>query len=486
VINKHKSDKRGEFLFFTILFSVVFFLFKRAFSINFILDDFIFLKLGKLQSFTDFLHIFSPYKTFFYRPIPTEIFYFFINKMNNNLFVSHLIVFSVYCIGLFFLYRCLNIVTKKRDLSMFITALYAIHFTHVFQLYELATFIEVCLFTFGVLTVYFFLQKNLLLSLVFFICALLSKETALLIPLFMVALDMFNIWKLPTKKITFVIPYIVLSGIAFMLYRPSVTYLQNTEPLYAIRLSPKLIGNNLMWYGLWSLGFPNFLPDYLTSIFAKPLPKFWGLFNNVDFSIYFYSLISYYVLFAITIIKLLIKESKELKKNFYLALFLMGSFILFIGATLPTIHKWMVRLTVPLIFIVILQGIVIYVAFSKKGALRLLSYILVLLYITIQIAGVPIHEKSSVYLLQSAISSKMKSYCEANKAKLKLKSTIYFIDTVDNGLWGGSQMLRNTLHESDFIDAFCPKEIGRAYFNYKDKIVPKNSYIIDSAEIIVK
>jgi len=168
IIKKICKENEWIYFLFIFIFISIFILFHKAFEINFILDDFIFLKLGKLQSINDFFHVFSPFKTFFYRPIPTEIFYYFINRTGNNIFISHLLVFFGYCVGVFFLYKCIEIITKGRNLSLFITFLYAIHFSHVFQLYELATFIEVSLFLFCTMATYHFLTKKYIPSLVFF------------------------------------------------------------------------------------------------------------------------------------------------------------------------------------------------------------------------------------------------------------------------------------------------------------------------------
>lgn len=471
-------------LFVLIIISVLF-LFNNAFSIYFFLDDYFFLNIGKASSIIDIVSFFNPIKTYFYRPIPTEVFYLFINSIHKNIFFAHLFVFVCYFIGLFMLYKSLEILSKNKTLSFIIIFLYSIHFIHVFQLYQLATFIEISLFTSLSISFYCYINKKYIPSLVFFILALLSKETALFYPIILLGLHFFNIWRLKKNTFKIFIIYLLLSFFFYLLYQPSLSYLLRTEPFYQLHLNIKLIANNLLWYTLWSLGFPNFLPDYLTSIFSKPLPQFWNLLDTPEYKMYLYCLITYWSLFIPLTITLSLHYKHLWKKYITLFIFCSFSFFILIATTLPTIHRWMVRLTLPLLFVSIIQAVVIYFAYKKKGVMQFLSLLLVVLYISIQIFAIPIHENSSTYLFHSKIAKNMHKYINQNKKAFTKADTIYFVTTKKSG-WGGSQQLRNTLHEDDFIHIYFPNSKKRILFDYKDTIIPKNSYVIDSEDILGK
>jgi len=239
-----------------------------------------------------------------------------------------------------------------------------------------------------------------------------------------------------------------------------------------------------MWYAFWSLGFPNFLPNYLTSIFSKPLPEFWKLWKILDYRIFFYLLATYYVVFFITTI-FLIKKRLLTKKILSLYSFFLIAFLLFIGPTLPTVHRWMVRLTLPLIFIIIMQAIIIYGAYRKKGVCRYFSFLLIGLFILIQIFGIRIHEDTSVYLLESKISTNVFTYFKIHRNEIFNKDNIYFRDQKKNiGPWEGSRKLRDTLHGKDFIEALFPNGNKQVYFGYKDKKIPSGAYVINAQDIL--
>ena len=473
-------------LLFILGAAIVLFLYKNAFGVGFFLDDYFFLKIGRADSLLDIFLFFSPFKTYFYRPIPTELLYFFINMWDRNLFLSHTVVFIFYGIGIFYLYKVVDELSHNKVLAGLLSFLYAINFIHVFQLYQLATFIEICLFTFLIVSFFYYLKERYIISLLCFIGALMSKETAVLYPAIIFLFHFVGIVKFKLfdiKEYKKLIPYGIFSIIFYLIYRPSLNYLQATEPFYQLHLEPGLIANNLLWYGLWSLGAPNFLPVYLTSIFETPLPEFWNLLTAQQYKIYFYALILYYCLLGATAVVLAIRYRSFFKKYFSV-LFLSGAaFFILIAPTLPTIHRWMVRLTMPLLFVVLIQALIIYYAYVSKGFLRIVSIILFVLYLTIQVNAIPIHEQSSVFLLQSSISKKAELHFEENRSAIGNIPNLYFID-ITGKAWGGSRMLHNTLHDSTFLEIFFPGQGKKAYYQYRDTKIPKNSYVIDSGEIL--
>ncbi len=330
---KHRKDlKRSESIIFVLfcLFSIVG-LFKNAYSISFFLDDFFFLDIGHANNLWQFLNFFSPFKNYFYRPIPTETFYFIINYFGQDLIIAHTIVFVVYIIGVFYLLKITFFITQKRLFSYLLVFFYAINTVHIFQLYQLATFIEIALFTFLIVSFYYFITQKIFISLLFFIIALMSKETALLYPIFLFAYTYF------TEKVTN--NFIKLLGLMFfisiiflLIYHQSSQTAITTTDTYTIQLNPHLLLNNTVWYLLWSLGLPNFVPDYIKSIFFNPLPSFWNLMTDSTIRHYFYLLIAYFALFVPTYIVVLLRANNiQQKKILILTGFGLFFFLVFIS-----------------------------------------------------------------------------------------------------------------------------------------------------------
>ncbi len=203
--------------FFAELFILVIFLFRKAFTILYFQDDYVFLQVGRINSLPQFFNFFSLNKGYSYRPLAGETFYFFINLFGKNPFIGHLIVFTVYFVGLIYLYKIVKTLTTNNILSKIFIFLYAINFTHVFQLYWLISFQEVLLFTALAGSFYYLIKNNYIFSLLFFIIALLSKETALFFIPFIVLFKLFFSKKAKIINWKDITLYLLL-GVFFILF----------------------------------------------------------------------------------------------------------------------------------------------------------------------------------------------------------------------------------------------------------------------------
>ncbi|PJE63905.1 hypothetical protein COU89_00770, partial [Candidatus Roizmanbacteria bacterium CG10_big_fil_rev_8_21_14_0_10_45_7] len=65
--------KKNDYYFLSFLFLLIVMYFFNAFSINFINDDFYFLKISKVETLSDIAAFFSPLRTTFYRPLASEV-----------------------------------------------------------------------------------------------------------------------------------------------------------------------------------------------------------------------------------------------------------------------------------------------------------------------------------------------------------------------------------------------------------------------------
>lgn len=475
-------------LFFAVLFTAILVLFRKAFTIDFFLDDYFFLKVGKADSLTEFLMFFYPVKDYFYRPIPTELFYFIIHLSGNNLFIAHSIVFATYFTGLVFLFKVLSFFWKKSLVPYVAVVLYALHFTHVFQLYQLATFIEICLWASLTISLWFYLQKKHVLSLLFFVCALMSKETAVLFPLFLVALELIRNWKEVSLKkqkalklFTPVAWHVILAGVFTAIYTFGVSNV-TTIDIYKIQPYPRLVVNNLMWYTMWAMGFPNFLSDYMVSIFALPLPDFWNYLKVPQFRMYFYGLLVYYTVLLGGIFALLLTEVKERRKIIVLFLFCLFMFILFVSPTLPIIHRWMVRLTVPLVFVTLFQAYILVQLWKRDSFMRVTGIFLFGLFLMWNAFAIKTHETSSLYLLESGVTQNVQQYIRSHERAISEAQVVYFSDQKAND-WGGSKKLKVTLHDTSFADHMLPGQKKKIMYAVDGKPIPKNAFVIESADM---
>lgn len=471
-------------MYFIFLFALTAFIFKKAFSTYFFNDDFFFFKISRINDFQQFINFFSPIRQVSYKPLSQEIFYFLVHLFNENVFLAHLLVFLVYFIGLYYLYKVIFTLTKNKLLAYLTTFFYAINFTHVFQLYYLATFQDVAIFTFLCLTFYYFLKENKLLSLVFFVLALLSKETAVLFVPFLILFKLVKGRKINWKSL---IPYAILGIIFVLIYQYSLRYVTSLDN-YKITFSPRLIINNSVWYLFWSFGVPNFTSLYFTSILKPPIPEFWKmLINFPEIKTYFFLFISYNLLFTTSLIYYFINHKNRFKQFAYLIIFLLVCFFIFLGPILFFEHRWMIRLATPLIFTTLIQAFLTSHLIKEGKLFKLLGFILIILYFILQILGTKIHESSSTFLLESRFTKNAKVYFERNRKEILKRKTIYFLDKtkITPMPWGGSEKLKVTLSDQNFIDHYFPKTNLKAVYGFENKKIPKNSYTVNSFDILL-
>lgn len=471
-------------MFFLALFALTAFLFRNAFTTYFLNDDFFFLKITRINFFSQFINFFSPIRQYSYKPVSTEVFYFLIHLFNENIFIAHLLGFFIYFIGVYYLFKIILHLSKNKLLALLTTGFYAINFTHVFQLYYLGTFQEVYLFTFLAISFYKFLVGKNIQAIMFFVLALLSKETAVLFVPFLVVFKLFVNKKISWRKL---LPYIILGLIFTLTYQYSLKYVTLLEN-YKIDLNPRLFINNLMWYFLWSLGLPNFTSLYFTSIFKPPIPEFYKiLLNFPEIKTYYLLFISYYVLFISTFVYFFIKQVNKLKQFIYLFILLFIYFFIFLGPILFFQHRWVVRLTLPLVFIVFMQTYFI-TNFIKKGKfLWILGFFLIALYLYLNILGISIHESSSTFLLESRFTINAKKYFNQHKKEILKYQYIYFEDKtkIIPMPWGGSEKLKVTFGDQNFIDHYFPESKLKAIYGFEDKKIPKDAYIVNSFDILL-
>lgn len=455
--------------------------FFKAFSTSFFADDFMFLEQSRVNTLSDILHFFIPQQRFF-RPVGTELLYLLLYYPKNAL-LGHIITFIVFMIGCFFLYKVLLNLTKNKMLSRLCIVIYIIHFTHVYQLYWLATFQEVAMFAGLTISLYFFIRDKFLLCFISFMAALLAKEQSITFPLFVGLLIFINPQFKTKKHLNGLVIMTLIAVIAFYIHRVAISNF-TFSPEYAIHLSPKLIVNNWIWHFLWSLGLPSIMPDYFVSLMSAPLPAFWNYFKNPIFQLYIVVLLIYLALFSISTGLIFIK-----KKDFSLvsiAVFSLVGFTIFLLPVLVIRHKWMVRLTLPLIFISLFQSYIIFLLIKNRGHFRYLGIFLISLYFLWNFAGVKIHEETSTYNLETKITNNATKFFNENIGEIIKKRILYIADSKQNGMseWTGSKKLQITFAGQSFLDYYFRGENIKAVYGHETKTIPENAFIINPEQLI--
>jgi len=464
----------------TVILLLLIYFFK-AFSTNFFADDFMFLEQSRVNTLSDILHFFIPQQRFF-RPVGTELLYALLYYPKSAL-LGHIITFIVFMTGCYFLYKILLKLTKNTILSRLTILIYIIHFTHVYQLYWLATFQEVAMLAGLTVSLYFFINNKFSLSIILFIVSLFAKEQSITFPLFVGLLIIVNPQFKTKKYLTALAVMTIIAEIAFYIHKVAISNF-TFSPEYTVHLSPKLIVNNWIWHFLWSLGFPSIMPDYFISLMSAPLPAFWNYFKNPVFPLYIVVLVIYLTFFAIST-GLILARKKDFSLVRIAVLCLVG-FTIFLLPVLVIRHKWMVRLTLPLIFISSFQSYIISLLLKNRGHFRYLGIFLISLYFVWNFAGVKIHEETSTYNLETKITNNATKLFNENRAEISEKGILYIADTKQNGMseWTGSKKLQISFAGQSFLDYYFRGENIKAFYGHETKTVPKNAFIINPEQLI--
>lgn len=462
-------------------------LFNNAFTMHYFGDDFAFLKASRAESWQDIAAFFNPFRETFYRPLSSELFYYLHHLSNYNLVFFHAIVFVTFIIGVIWLYKLLLHIHLKKWFAVLVVFMYAIHFTHVYQLYWFATFQEVLMFAGIIGALLYGIKNKWKISLTLFIVSLLSKETALLFtPLLVVCLyvsmniNKHNLLKPSVKKVvnhfntykTLLILSIGLTICALVVYSWGLSETSRL-PQYAIRFSPRLFVDNAYWFWLWSFGFPSFLPDYMSRMISLPHKEFWNNFVQPYSLVYVYSLIGYIISLVIGFVIGIYKRQTRAT----ILVTAIISFAVFFITLLPSLlisHKWMVRLTVPIISSLIFQGYVLYVLLSDSHrAVRIVGVFGIVMYILMNLGGIPVHEISSTYALENTITTRAHDIFATIDVDKNSRTAVdlFFVDNeeVTISSWEGSEKLRTSLSNQNFIDYYFGPDAKNitAYYDYE-------------------
>ena len=426
-------------------------------------DDWFHLRVSNIDKLSEFLNFFSfsqnAQSIAFYRPLSTQTFFFVFQKLFGlNPLPYYIFVLVSFGVSLVLIYRLARELLNSNQKALLATAIYGLSVSNFTRLYFLSAFQEIALVLFSVACILAFLKQKYIFSYLFFILALLSKETAVVLPLVLIILD-WSRKKLNLKRLIpfalILLPYLYLRLFKFGLAAGD-TYQWDFAPLKAL--------NTTMWYGLWSLGAPEFLVDYIGSG-LRPIPRFF-----TDFPLWWPVILIPLILMLMLLLKRSLdgvypeyargarddrRKGRDDKLWVFAGLFVISLLpVLF----LPT-HKFALELGLPLVWMSLLIGYLL----PPKGFL-LVSFVSIFVLYNLSMNYLTYTTHYSVN--RGKISARIYRYFKLNYPLPPADSYFEFVnDTADYGAsWGSSKQIANSTGGSELFKVLYKDSTYQVFF----------------------
>lgn len=327
--------------FLLVLLFLTTILFGRHFSNFFFQDDFFNMTIANSQSLSGAFNIFQkPILNFyFYRPLTTQLYWLITQKIFGwNFTYYHLINHIVFMADIVLVFILLKEISKKRAVAFLGAFFYALAASNFYRLFFLSQIQELGLTFFVLLTIICYVRKSSFYIL-WLILALMSKETAIVIPMVLLAYDLIY-YRKPSPKI--ILPFMIVG--LYLLLRVFFFGFASGGA-YVYDFSPRKVINNYLWYGLWSVGIPE--PFVNITLFKWPTIVNPALFTN--FGLWGNPIIILFCLFLGSIF--LSIDQIRLKRSFSKELILgfMVFFLFLLPVAFFPFHKFAYSLTLPLV-----------------------------------------------------------------------------------------------------------------------------------------
>lgn len=452
------------FYFFPVLFYL------PALGNFFSADDWFHLRITHIDTLQQFLNFFSfsqtPQTASFYRPLSTQVFYFIFQTLFGlNSAIYYLFGLTLFAYILYLIKKLLEIYLPPtiHNLPSIVYGLSVSNFTRI---YFVSAFQELFLVIFSLLTLINFKSKPKL-SLLFFVLALLSKETAIVLPALIFLLNLKDkkslvstIYDLPVRQAG--LRSTILISVVYLYFRlfhfglaEGDSYLWNLSPIRAV--------NTLMWYALWSVGAPELLVDYIGSG-LRPIPRFFVDYPN------------WWVVIVFPLLGIIASSAYHLLKNFkklnsYFWIFI----VFFVISLLPVLflpsHKFALELGLPLVGFSISLSILLK---SAKPHFFLITFVIFLVYnLSMNYLTYTRHYSVS----RGQISKKVYEYFSQKYPTPPENQYFEFVnDAQDYGeIWGQSKQISQSLSNSDFFKVLYRNPDYVVYYQDIPESKPKNS-----------
>jgi len=407
-----------------------FILFLPGFFLYFHQDDFIHFSVSQnLSQVVNAFDIFAKGQFHFYRPIPTQGYFFFGRLFFGlNPLSFHIINFIIFSINIFLVFFLVKSLAKSKNTARIAVLIYGINSTHVAPLFAAAYVHELLYVFFALLCLLTYIRSHgiknkpfifYFLSVIFFILALMTKENAVILPGILLIYEIFIIRASINQIIKKLFPF------AFIL----LIYLLGHFFFYGLAQSPSyqvIIGkptiNIFLWYVLWALSVPNILIDFIgPKLYLNPV------FFKVAGPHAYISLLSIPLLIILISLLLFIFILNNRKNDkFRLLMFGVCWFIIGLIPLLPfPLHKLGTEQAFSLVGLSTVIGLIIINAL-KSHAGKIISSIFIIIYI-INATNSIILARSTHWIERSADQAQsVISYMQKTYPKLPDNAVIYF------------------------------------------------------------
>lgn len=419
---------------------LLFFIYLPSFGNFFSADDWFHLRVSNVNKLSEFLNFFSFEKTAqsiaFYRPLPTQVFFFVFQKLfGTNPLPYHLFVIVCFGYSLYLINKLAGSLLNSEKKALLATIVYGLSASNFTRLYFLSAFQEIALVIFSLLCILNYLKQTIrhkLYAISFFILALLSKETAVVLPVILLLLNWYQ------KKIDFrkLLPFVfILLPYLFLRLGKFGGAVGET---YGWNFSPVKAGNTFMWYGLWSVGAPELLLDYIGSG-LRPISRFF-----TDFLIWWPLIIWPLLANIALLIYLFIKKIRVLDRK---VIFLCTSFVI---SLLPVLflpqHKFAVELGLPLVWFSL--AVVWLLPENNK-----IVILFVLVFLSLNLPMNILTAQTHYSVGRAKVSKKVYDFVMKNYPNKPSNAYFEFInDTkVYTPEWGSSRQISNSIQGSEMF-----------------------------------
>lgn len=406
-------------------------------------DDFFWLRVSNPKSLWEFASFFNPFVSAngfgFYRPLSSQTYFYLGILFDKSPFVLHLISLLAFFLLVLIVYKLSLEILKNDKAALFSAVFYATSSVNLVKIYWPAIFQETCVNIFLLGSTLLFMRRRYGLSLLTFVMALMSKESAVILPGLLILVSGRQIFK-SLRPFLF---SILILGI--YLYAHFFHYGVVSGDSYIWSFSPKVI-NTAFWYGLWSFNIPESLVDFIGP----------GFHMNPNLLKYFaldlipVSLMSLGLIWATVVLI----WRRGVEKFLFLGL------LWFLVALSPVIflpwHKQSYELGTSLFGLCLVLGFLI-----SKGK-KAVSVVFIVVWILTAFWSNHFTIRNHWVMTGAKEASRVYKFVSDNKLKLEGKTIIFYDTEADTRLpWLPSSQLKLDLSNQDFFRVYYPKIYAR-------------------------
>lgn len=429
---------KSKYILITVLLVIL--CFSPSLVNYFSTDDWFHLRVSAINQLPEFLNFFSFTKTAqaiaFYRPLPTQVFFFVFQKLFGlNPFPYHIFVLICFGYSLHLIYKLTLILQNSERKAALATIIYGFSVSNFTRLYFLSAFQEIFLVIFSLLCILNYQKQTIrhkLYAICFFVLALMSKETAVVIPLILLISD----WAQRKLSLRKIFPFVVI--LLPYLYMRFFTFGLTTGDTYQWNFSLAKTTNTLMWYFFWALGAPELLIDYIGSG-LRPIPRFF-----TDYSAWWPVILGLFLTNLGLLAFLLAKQIKKIDRR------LLASGVLFVVSLLPVLffpeHKFALELGLPLVWFAL--GVSFLMSEKDK-----LPYLFLFFYLVLNLSMNYLTYTRHYSVGRAKVSQRVFDFFSKNYPNKPEGVYFEFInDTTDYGAsWGSSKQIANSIGHSELF-----------------------------------